>query len=276
MSVDGVNNSNNAGLYAASGAVLGAGAGVATGYLTKPFLKDGVPKDSFVKALGDNLVDAPDVVSAEQKRVFTEVSPILEKLSNANNAEELNKVMAGLVDQMANGKTLEEFQEYATNGFGLSIDIGTGNGASADAIEAVNNAKSIEEAKDIMKNAYKEELGSKGFEKVKAEFRASIDQLREMGVPLSSKDFAKDIWKEAYDSANKKFVKDAVTDETMAVIKKTIRSFQGKAAMMYGAIGAAVLGVTGFLCGSIGANKDTPETSATPETPQKVDTQAQK
>lgn len=47
MSVDGVNNSSNAGLYCASGAVLGAGAGAAAGYLTKPFLKDGAPTDSF-------------------------------------------------------------------------------------------------------------------------------------------------------------------------------------------------------------------------------------
>ncbi len=47
MSVDSVNNSNNTALYTASGAVLGAG--VAAGYLTKPFLKDGAPTDEFIK-----------------------------------------------------------------------------------------------------------------------------------------------------------------------------------------------------------------------------------
>lgn len=63
MSVDGVNNSSNAGLYCTSGAVLGAGAGAAAGYLTKPFLKDGAPTDSFIKTLGENLIEGANSVT---------------------------------------------------------------------------------------------------------------------------------------------------------------------------------------------------------------------
>lgn len=266
MSVDGVNNSNNAGLYAASGAVLGAGAGAAAGYLTKPFLKDGAPTDSFVKTLGNNLVETSDMVSAEQKKIFTEVGPMLEKMSNAKNAEELNSLFSETVDKMANGKTLEEFQGLIAEGNASACSLGMN--VSEEAAQSINNAKSLEEAKDIAKNSIKKELELRGFDNLKAETSAAIEQFRKVGIPLSPKDLGKAVWEEAYDSANKKFIKDGVTEEAMAVIKKTMHSFQGKAAMMYGAIGAAVLGVVGYLCGGIGANKETSET------PQKVDAQA--
>ncbi len=39
MAVDSVNGNNNTALYTGIGTVAGAGAGIATGYLTRPFLK---------------------------------------------------------------------------------------------------------------------------------------------------------------------------------------------------------------------------------------------
>lgn len=77
-----------------------------------------------------------------------------------------------------------------------------------------------------------------------------------MGIPITPKDLGKSVWENAYDSANKKFIKDGVTDEAMSVIKKTMHNFQGKAAMMYAAIGAGVLGTVGLLCGMLGGSKE--------------------
>lgn len=266
MSVDGVNNSSNAGLYCASGAVLGAGAGAAAGYLTKPFLKDGAPTDSFAKSLGENLIEASDVVSTEQKKFMTEVAPMLEKMSNAKNVDELYNICSEMIDKMASGKTLEEFKEmmFAGNEMSNALGLITGDGN----LSQIENAGSLDEAKNIIKNEMKQGVETFGFDNLKAGLNENIKMLKDFGIPLTPKDLGKGVWENAYDSANKKFIENDVTEEAMSVIKKTMHSFQGKAALMYGAIGAAVLGVAGYLCGGIGANKETPET------PKKVDAQA--
>ena len=56
MSVDSVNKNNNTGLYTTIGTLAGAGAGAAAGYLTRPFLKDGAPTDTFLKKVEANVV----------------------------------------------------------------------------------------------------------------------------------------------------------------------------------------------------------------------------
>ena len=80
----------------------------------------------------------------------------------------------------------------------------------------------------------------------------------------------KEAFEASWDSNKKSFVHNAeeLTLDGFNAVKKAARSIQGKYAMMYGAIGATVLGVVGYLCGGIGANK------ATPEAIQKVDKQA--
>lgn len=266
MSVDGVNNSSNAGLYCASGAVLGAGAGAAAGYLTKPFLKDGAPTDSFAKSLGENLIEASDEVSTEQKRFITEVAPMLEKMSNAKNVDELHNIYGEMIDKMTSGKNLEEFKEMIFEGSEMSNAFGFAT--NEESLAQIKNAGSLDEAKNIIKNGLKQEVETLGFDNIKAGLNENTKKLKDFGILLTPKDLGKGVWEYAYDSANKKFIENGVTEESMSVIKKTMHSFQGKAALMYGAIGTAVLGVAGYLCGGIGANKETPET------PKKVDAQA--
>ena len=265
MSVDGVNNSSNAGLYCASGAVLGAGAGAAAGYLTKPFLKDGAPTDSFAKSLGENLIEASDVVSSEQKTLMTEVAPMLEKMSNAKNVDELHNIYGEMIDKMTSGKNLEEFKEMIFAGSEMSNAFGFAT--NEESLAQIKNAGSLDEAKNIIKNGLKQEVETLGFDNFKEGYRQCISTMKDFGVSLTPKDLGKNVWEEVYDTTNKKFVKD-VDERLMSVVKKTMHSFQGKAALMYGAIGTAVLGVAGYLCGGIGANKETPET------PKKVDAQA--
>ena len=264
MSVDGVNNSNNAGLYAASGAVLGAGAGAAAGYLTKPFLKDGAPTDSFCKTLGQNVCEA---FTEENKNLLKKWSPIISKLENLDidrlTAEELKAHGLEIVSSVTSDcKTVPEFLNAVKGENDLGVSF-FNEKADAEILEKLGKANNIEEAKGIVSTALQDAISSNS-----DSYKAGLKSIQEAGVSLSPKAIGKQVWEEAYDSANKKFIKDGVTEEAMSAIKKTMHSFQGKAAMMYGAIGAAVLGVAGYLCGGIGADKETSET------PQKVDAQA--
>lgn len=168
MSVDGVNNSSNAGLYCASGAVLGAGAGAAAGYLTKPFLKDGAPTDSFAKSLGENLIEASEAPT-EYKKFMTEVAPMLEKMSNAKNVDELHNIYGEMIDKMTSGKTLEKFKKMMSEDNEISNAFGFAT--NKESLAQIKNAGSLDEAKNIIKNGLKQEVETLGFDNVKEGYR---------------------------------------------------------------------------------------------------------
>ena len=90
MPVEGVRNlKNNTGLYAIGAGLVGAGAGVAVGYYTRPFLKYGAPTDEFVKKVNNNFVDILD--EGGKKRYFDGVEG-LKKIDKVGNAEELKEL----------------------------------------------------------------------------------------------------------------------------------------------------------------------------------------
>lgn len=221
MAVEGVNSSNNnTALYTASGAVLGAGAGVATAYLTKPFLKDGAPTDSFIKKINENIVKG---LPADQKKVYDEASVSLEKLKNVKNMEELKEVLAN-----------NEAVKAGWEAMGVSAE---------DAFA---------------------EMDKKGFEAAKAETLNGVNFVLDM-----KKDIVKGAFDAAWDADKKKFVHDAskLTKEGFEAVTSAAKSIQGKYAAIYGAIGAAVLGLGTFLC--CGGKK-----AEKPEQALAVDTQA--
>ena len=90
MSVDGVNGNNNTALYTGIGAVAGAGAGVAAGYLTKPFLKDGAPTDTFLKKVEANVVKT---LSLEEQKEYEQTKQKLETLKNIKTKDELKQLV---------------------------------------------------------------------------------------------------------------------------------------------------------------------------------------
>ena len=93
MAVDSVNGNNNTALYTGIGTVAGAGAGVATGYLTKPFLKNGAPTDEFVKEINSAILKS----ATSDKKSFIEESiqgkSILKEIDAANDIETIKKLI---------------------------------------------------------------------------------------------------------------------------------------------------------------------------------------
>lgn len=268
MSVDSVNNSsNNTGLYTAGGIVLGAGAGAAAGYYTKSYLKDGAPTDSFCKKLGDNVIES---LPEEQKKIYKQVSPIIEKVtsSDVKTAEELKNLRMDVINSVtADCKTLPEFLD-AVNGdnfFGKSLI----NTEDAELLGKIENAKSIEEAKQIISASVEKEISTVGLEKAKAQFKAPFVAIEASDTPLSRKGVGKRVWELAYDSTKDKLVKGELEDEAFGAVKKTLREVKLKTAGIYGAIGAAVLGTVGYLCGAFGGNK-----AQEAQTPNNIDKQA--
>lgn len=249
MSVDGVNNSSNAGLYAASGMVLGAGAGAATGYLTKPFLKNGAPTDSFIKAMCKNML--ADYSEAEKNHYIEFKNKIneaksVEELKNVMIADALPPELSGALDAKIKQSLLSRNTYCNLEQLGLKMD--------EDYLKKLSSAETYEDLRNILRDDLDKSFSGKSLEDIKTSFKSK-------GMEFA-RNSGKKVFEQYWDSSKKAFVN--CEDGVGKAVKKAAQSIQGKYALMYGAIGAAVLGVAGYL---FGGSKEIPEAS------QKVDMQ---
>lgn len=225
MSVESVNNSgSNTGLYATGAAVVGAGAGAAAGYLTKPFLKDGAPTDSFIKKMGENVKAAMSPEEKELAEVFdNELKKAQNAMMKASSVEELKSIYLEL--QYA---VLENF-----------IDSGIVDGKdSQEYLDKLNKVTNFDELKTVVSENFDKEYAGKNIDQIKEAMKKEIDEMNRKS--------AKAMFEPFWDSSKKEFVN--CEEGVGAAIKKAAKSIQGKYAMIYGAIGAAVLGLGTLLC----------------------------
>ena len=225
MSVESVNNSgSNAGLYATGAAVAGAGAGAAAGYLTRPFLKDGAPTDSFIKKMGENVKAA---MSPEEKTLAEGIENELKKAQNAmmkaSSVEELKSIYL-------------EIQSAVLENF---IESGIVDGKdSQEYLDMLNKFTNFDELKTVVSEKFDKEYAGKNIDQIKEAMKKEIDEMNRKS--------AKSMFEPFWDSSKKEFVN--CEEGVGAAIKKAAKSIQGKYAMIYGAIGAAVLGLGTLLC----------------------------
>ena len=173
MSVEGINNSNNnAGLYVAGAGLLGAGAGAAAGYYTRPFLKDGAPTDEFVKKVNNNLVE--NLGEAEKKQYFDAVETI-KKLDEVSNVEELKELCRNneMLKQLAPLDKLlaeidaigfEKAKSDIKEGVQISLDV------RDELVKDLIDSSWDKNAKKFVHNA--DEVTKEGFEAVKKAARS--------------------------------------------------------------------------------------------------------
>lgn len=110
MSVDSVNKNNNTGLYTTIGTLAGAGAGAAAGYLTRPFLKDGAPTDTFLKKVEANVVKT---LSLEEQKEYEQTKQKLETLRNIKTKDELKQFVQSIdLEAELKAATLNEIEGY--------------------------------------------------------------------------------------------------------------------------------------------------------------------
>lgn len=225
MSVESVNNSgSNAGLYATGAAVVGAGAGAAAGYLTKPFLKDGAPTDSFIKKMGENVKAAMSPEEKELAEVFdNELKKAQNAMMKASSVEELKSIYL-------------EIQSAVLENF---IDSGIVDGKdSQEYLDKLNKVTNFDELKTVVSENFDKEYAGKNIDQIKEAMKKEIDEMNRKS--------AKAMFEPFWDSSKKEFVN--CEEGVGAAIKKAAKSIQGKYAMIYGAIGAAVLGLGTLLC----------------------------
>ena len=160
-----------------------------------------------------------------------------------------------------NTKTVEEyidvFYNYAIKGLGNDVDlIKQSLGVAQDVPEILGvdadkkfftdlvDAGCIEDVQIAVKESLKRQFSGKTLEEIKATAKTKED--------LASKNIAKVLFEEFWDSDKKEFINS--NDAYVEAFKKAAKSIQGKTALIFGAVGAAVLGLGTYLC--IGGKKE--------------------
>ena len=241
MSVESVNNSgSNAGLYATGAAVVGAGAGAAAGYLTKPFLKDGAPTDSFIKKMGENVKAAMSPEEKELAEVFdNELKKAQNAMMKASSVEELKSIYLENIMKNPENFDIETAKSLQSAVLENFIDSGIVDGKdSQEYLDKLNKVTNFDELKTVVSENFDKEYAGKNIDQIKEAMKKEIDEMNRKS--------AKAMFEPFWDSSKKEFVN--CEEGVGAAIKKAAKSIQGKYAMIYGAIGAAVLGLGTLLC----------------------------
>jgi cation transport regulator ChaB len=242
MTVDSINN-NNVGMYTVGSAALGAGAGISTAYLTRPFLKDGAPTDAFIKKMDEKVMDAlPQEVREATIQTQKAMQEFTSKLNNAATVDEFKNIVKESFTNVLNSvpkEDTEAFNEMMSKmpdffeSLGVNVDDETKR--------LFNSIGSKEECLELFSEKVNAAYDGKTLEELKKSVSKDVAELQDLNKKATIKTF------EQYWDASKKTFKNC-EDEIGQAVKKAARSIQGKYAMIYGAIGAAALGLVGYLC----------------------------
>ena len=235
MAVEGVNSANNnAGIYTAGAALIGGAGGAATGWYSKPFLKDGAPTDSFTKKIND-AVDA--TIPQEIKEYLKPINELIKKIESAKTLGEFKKLNFEVIKQtLGSIDDVEIFKET----FNPEILQSIGLKQDPEFVKAVAEASCPADILIAAKTALDKELDGK-----------TLPELLEAGKARQKevkKNSAKMVFEQYWDADKKAFVSNVSGEDTLfAAIKKAAQGIQGKTAAIYGGIGAAVLGLATYL-----------------------------
>lgn len=230
MAVDGVNNSNNnTALYTAGAAVVGGGAGAGIGYATKSILKDGNYTDEFVSKVHKG------ILNTDKGKAISDLCALDPKsetyLTDCANVIKKHAKIFGI-----------DAKELSSADVGLAEMFG-----------------GSDEARNFMES-FRTSLSEKLGEEIKVGKESNISEILKKHTP--------DDLDEVFDRSKKAFKSEVNGEEAKEILKlakDAQKSLKLKAAGIYGAIGAGVLGLGTLLC--CGGKKQ-------PEQPQNIDQQA--
>lgn len=237
MAVENVNGSNsNTGLYTSAAALAGGGAGAAAGWYSKPYLKDGAPTDSFIKKMGENI---KEIMSPEEKElaeaINNQVESSFKKIDEVKSIEDMKNLF---INNTIGDASLKDLKFQVRLGDEVLNSMGISNGGAHKIAEKISKANSLDEVKEILAKSFDEEFKGKSLDDIKTAFKSELKTAEQTS--------AKKVFEQFWDSSKKQFVD---CEEGMGkAIKKAAKSIQGKAALIYGAVGAAVLGAVTYLC----------------------------
>lgn len=257
MSVSNNKNSYNSSIYSAVGTGLIGGTAVGLSvYDSKPWLKNGVPSDSFVKKVEEKILKSSDAPNLDlQKALMTYLDDIDKSKSYGNIAD------AGIrfFTRISKGKTLPEIRSLLQQDIMGSLRSSMGSllniDESLDYYNSVGKASTLQELKSAMVDYMKAANAGFSFGEAKDAMKAVLNQVSANGQALNLRSQVKEAIASAYDFTKAQFVKesDEISADMLELIKKTAKSMQSKAGLIWGLVGGAAFGSAMYLINSLTA-----------------------
>lgn len=244
MAVEGVNNFNNNALYAGGAALTAGMAGGAVGYCTKSLLKDGMPTDTFMNKVGNN------ITKVYPQEFLSGMKEFVAKLNNAKSIDELKEINFKTIKDLYGNLSLDEAKLGLLN----SIPLDDVSGVKPLNAQEIVDAKNFDELMELVSKNLDEKFAGKTFEELKrASALAQKEQLKNQIKSLLSSmyDFNKNKFyslKElGLDNLDATDEMSKLSIKVRAAVIDAARSIKGKSALIYGGISAAVAGVGTFI-----------------------------
>lgn len=250
MAVEGVSSSNNNTTIIAGSTIVGAAGGGLIGYNTKPWLKDDAPNDSFIKKVEESIKAGLKKDQAKNDKIMALCDETL------NNLGTKSVTVDDFLEFDRSICEIHGFDAYKKNALKL-IDV-------PDLASKISATKNYDEITSVMKPILA--LAEKG--ELQDLFEDMVMSAQWKINPDNAAVVAKGIINESFNATTKKFVGD---DEITKSLNKVAKNMQGKAALIWGAAGALVLGLGAFAATAMTSKKSAPETPAeTQEKPKDV------
>lgn len=257
MPVDSVKSSNsNVGLYAAGAAVVGGGAGAAAGWYSRPFLKKGEPTDEYINTTGKKILKSlPEEFS-------TGLKSAVDKFNKAKSTEDLRTMMTDLIKNAYKNADFDTAKASLEN----TNDILTSFGLNSFNAEEIANVKNKDDIAELYGKIFDKIFEGKSLEQVKTTIKGRVLESKNSAIKgvfallwdPDKKKFSQgmsqfDDYKEFLGNMNpqiKEFMENAAntSEKITKVFSGAANTIKGKYAAIYGAIGAAVLGLGTLLC----------------------------
>ena len=269
----------------ATGLLAGAGFALA-GYNSRPYIKDGVISDAFVRNVEGHLVNKfPG--GSENKKLLESFNSFIDEIGKATSYSKMAEANYNFYNKISPDKSFKGVKEIIKQSLITMMDVIAEPNAyitdvMLDYYNAIDKAKN---SKDI-KNAicyYFEDFGAQfnTFQEVQASLKESFRANKNSLLGLDPDISLKDAIESSFDWRGEKFVQkpnSGISKDLFNVINDTARNMQWKTAGLWGGLGAAIFGGAMFLLQKFSSPKSKPiKVSSQPQiyTQSKAQSQAQ-
>lgn len=269
----------------ATGLLAGAGFALA-GYNSRPYIKDGVISDAFVRNVEGHLVNKLPGGS-ENKKLLESFNSFIDEIGKATSYSKMAEANYNFYNKISPDKSFKGVKEIIKQSLITMMDVIAEPNAyitdvMLDYYNAIDKAKN---SKDI-KNAicyYFEDFGAQfnTFQEVQASLKESFRANKNSLLGLDPDISLKDAIESSFDWRGEKFVQkpnSGISKDVFNAISDAAQSMQRKTAVKWGGIAAAIFGGAMFLLQKFSSPKSKPiKVSLQPQiyTQSKAQSQAQ-
>lgn len=249
----------------ATGLLAGAGFALA-GYNSRPYLKDGVISDAFVRNVESHLANKLSGGS-DNKKLIESFSSFIDEIGKATSYSKMAEANYNFFNRISPDKSFNGVKEVIKQSLltmmeNLAIPNTYTTDVMLDYYNDINKAENIQELKAAINYYYiSGSYKFENFESMRSSLKEALERNKNELLGFDADVSVKKIIEALFDWKSGKFVQrpdSGVTKDIFNVISDTAKSMQWKTAAKWGGIAAAIFGGAMFLLQKFSNSKSKP------------------